>query len=181
MKKRIKKKLKKKNGYKRYDNFRVYKHALTTIKVIQKIINEDISNIVTIYSKFKDFYSHRVILSNHYPYTKMNCIDSCINIYILEIEEFKPGTRYPYSKRGELFYNIITNHRFETDKTLLIFGDLRYNNSKKSLSIYDDRLPDNCTVEFVANHYVNESVEKLAKYLKENMFNEGSFNGEEKN
>ena len=115
MKKRVKKKLKKRYGYKRYDNCKLYLNAQKVIKTIQNIIDNKMSDLISIHSVFRKDYKHKITSKGYFDRNPVrNYIG--ISIYIYEVKSFKEMDKYIYSKRGELFYNIITNHRFETDK-----------------------------------------------------------------
>lgn len=148
MKKRIKNKLKKRSGYKRYDNYRLYLNAQKAIKSIQSIIDNDTSDLISIYSVFEKVYKHKVITNKFYGSNSMR-YSIGISIYIHEVKSFKEMDKYIYSKRGELFYNIIRNHIFMTDCSVFIFGDTRYNNNRFNGLFYlaDSVYPTGCELK----------------------------------
>lgn len=129
MKKRTKKKIKKRYGYKRYDNYLLYLNAQKAIKTIQSIIDNDTSDLISIHSVFGKTYKHKIITKGFYGSNSMR-YSIGISVYINEVKSFKEMDKYIYSKRGELFYNIIRNHIFMTGYSVFIFGDTRYNDNR---------------------------------------------------
>ena len=148
MKKRVKKKLEKRSGYKRYDNYQLYLNAQKVIRTIQGIIDNSMSDLITIHSVFKKNYKHKIGIKGFYGSNSMR-YSIGISIYINEVNSFKEMDKYIYSKRGELFYNIIKKHIFVTDYNVFIFGDTRYNNNRFNGLFYlaDSVYPTGCELK----------------------------------
>ena len=149
MKKRTKKKLKKRSGYKRYDNYQLYLNAQKVIRTIQSLIDNDMSTLIMIHSTFGNDYKHKISTSREH--NNCNPIRNYIgiSIYVYEVKSFKEMDKYIYSKRGELFYNIIRKHIFVTDYNVFIFGDTRYNNNRFNGLFYlaDSVYPTGCELK----------------------------------
>lgn len=131
MKKRVKKKLRRKHGYKRYDYYRAYLDAVeatnTFLEILRKV--KDVGQICIV-SNFKNpkHYHHHFCVFPKDLHTEGLILDPRVQLLIIEVSDlnFKPGkTKIVCTNRGYIFYKEFKDSFIGND-TFTIVGTFNY-------------------------------------------------------
>ena len=117
MKKRVKKKLRKRYGYKRYDYYRAYLDAIKAsnnfLEIARKCKDGGVIVLVSCFKNPKHYHHHFCIFFNN-THSQDLIFDPNVKLLLIELSDlkFKPGeTKRICTNRGYILYNFFMHHK----------------------------------------------------------------------